>query len=82
VRAKRSGEAIGELRRAAELDPGQARYTYIYAIALNSAGRRQDALVELNANLTRHPADRDTLLALVGISRDAGDPASALDYAQ
>lgn len=82
VRARQSDEAVSELRRAAELDPGQARYGYVYAIALNSAGRRQDALVVLQGNLARHPADRDTLTALVSISRDAGDPVSALDYAQ
>jgi predicted CXXCH cytochrome family protein len=82
VRAKRSGEALAELRRAAELDPAQARYGYIYAIALNSAGRRQDALDALKDNLARHLADRDTLLALVSLNRDAGDQVSALDYAQ
>ncbi|MGH6739773.1 MAG: tetratricopeptide repeat protein [Bradyrhizobium sp.] len=82
VRAKQYEQALGELRRAVELDPGQARYSYIYAIALNSVGRHQDALVVLKDNLERHPADRDTLMALVSISRDAGDPVSALDYAQ
>ncbi|WP_349643821.1 tetratricopeptide repeat protein [Bradyrhizobium sp. LMTR 3] len=42
VRAKRSDEALRELRRASELDPAQARYAYVYAIALDSAGRRKD----------------------------------------
>jgi len=82
VRARQSGQALGELRRAAELDPDLARYTFIYAIALNSAGRPQDALAVLKGNLARHPANRDTLMALVSISRDIGDPVSALDYAQ
>lgn len=82
VRAKRSDAALAELRRAAELDPAQPRYSYIYAIALNSAGRRQEALSTLKDNLARHSADRDTLMALVSISREAGDPVSALDYAQ
>lgn len=82
VRAKQSDDALSELRRAAELDPSRTRYSYIYAIALNSAGRREDALMTLKDILARHPADRDTLMALVGISRDAGDPVSALDYAQ
>lgn len=82
VRAKQSDAALAELRRAAELDPAQARYAYIYGIALNSAGQRQDALAALKDSLARHPADRDTLMALVTISRDAGDPVSELDYAQ
>ena len=33
-------------------------------------------------SLTRHPADRDTLLALVTFNRDAGDVGAALDYAE
>lgn len=82
MRAKQSDQALGELRRAAELDPDFARYSYIYAIALNSAGRPQAALAVLKGNLARHPNDRETLMALVSISRDIGDPVSALDYAQ
>jgi hypothetical protein len=36
----------------------------------------------LKENLARHPADRDTLLALVTFNRDAGDIVSALGYAE
>ena len=36
----------------------------------------------LKDNLARHPADRATLLALIGFSRDAGDFAAALSYAE
>jgi hypothetical protein len=36
----------------------------------------------LKDNLARHPGDRDTLQALVTFSRDAGDFAAALDYAE
>jgi DNA-binding SARP family transcriptional activator len=36
----------------------------------------------LKANLARHPDDRDTMLALVTFSRDAGDISAALEYAQ
>ena len=36
----------------------------------------------LKENLARHPGDRDTLLALISFSRDAGDVAAALDYAE
>ena len=41
VRLKRTDEALAELRRAAELDPSQARYAYVYAVALHSAGTRR-----------------------------------------
>jgi len=82
VRLKRPDEALGELRRAAELAPGQARYAYVYAVGLNSAGRREEAMAVLKETLVQHPADRDATLAIVGLSREAGDPRTALQYAE
>ena len=75
-------QALDELRRAAELDPHQARYAYVYAVALHSVGRGGDAITELKENLARHPGDRDTLFALISFSRDGGDAGAALDYAE
>ena len=66
----------------AELGPGQARYVYVYGVALHSAGRREEALKILERGLASHPADRDILFALAAFTRDRGDLASALDYAQ
>ena len=82
VRLKRSDEALGELRKAADLDPGQARYAYVYAVALHSAGRTNEATAILKENLVRHPNDRDTLSALISFSRESGDISSALEYAE
>jgi predicted CXXCH cytochrome family protein len=82
VRMKRQGEALEEFRLAAELEPGQARYNYVYAVALHSAGRGAEAIAALKENLMRHPGDRDTLLALISFSRDAGDLSTALEYAE
>jgi predicted CXXCH cytochrome family protein len=82
VRLKRQDEAIAELARAAELEPTRARYAYVYAIGLDSTGRRAEAIQALKDNLARHPADRDTLSALVSFNRDARDFASALLYAE
>jgi tetratricopeptide (TPR) repeat protein len=82
TRLKRREEALDELRRAAELDPERARYAYVYAVGLHSAGHVDDAMAALKASLARHPGDRDTLLALVSFSRDVGDVATALDYAE
>jgi tetratricopeptide (TPR) repeat protein len=79
TRLKRREEALDELRRAAELDPERARYAYVYAVGLHSAGHVDDAMAALKASLARHPGDRDTLLALVSFSRDLGDVATALD---
>jgi predicted CXXCH cytochrome family protein len=82
TRLKRSGDALEELRRAAELEPDRARYAYVYGVALHSGGRAADAMAVLKESLARHPTDRDTLLALVTFNRDAGDIASALEYAE
>jgi predicted CXXCH cytochrome family protein len=82
VRLKRSDEALGELRKASEFDPGQARYTYVYAVALHSAGRADEAMTALKENLARHPDDRDTLSALISFSRESGDISSALQFAE
>jgi tetratricopeptide (TPR) repeat protein len=69
-------------RQAAELDPERARYSYVYAVALHSAGRGNDAIGILKESLARHRNDRDTLLALVNYSRESGDIPGALDYAE
>ena len=82
MRLKKQDEAIAELARAAELEPDRARYAYVYAIGLDSTGRRADAIQALKDNLARHPADRDTLSALISFNREAGDFAGALKYAE
>jgi Flp pilus assembly protein TadD len=82
VRLKRLDAAIGELRNAAEWAPAQARYGYVYGVALHSAGRKTEALQVLKENALRNPDDRDTLQALVSFSREAGDTSAALSYAQ
>ena len=81
VRQDRSNEALAEFARAAEIDPDNARYAYVHGIALNSTGRTDEALEVLEASQARHPAGRDTLLALITINRDAGRFAAALSWA-
>ena len=81
-RLKRSDDSLVELGRAAELDPDRARYAYVYAVGLHSAGRVGDAIAALKNNLDKHPADRDSLLALVTFNRDSGNVAAALAYAE
>jgi Tfp pilus assembly protein PilF len=80
ARQQRYPEAIAALARAARLDPRDARYAYVYAVALDSTGKRRDALRVLEANHSRHPADRDTLLALTTINRDLGAREAASRY--
>jgi tetratricopeptide (TPR) repeat protein len=82
ARQRRYAEAIPEFERAARLDPSQARYAFVHAVALDSIGKRREALGALQASHGRHPADRDTLLALTTISRDLGAREAALRYAR
>jgi predicted CXXCH cytochrome family protein len=82
TRLRQPEEALEELARASELEPDHARYAYVYAVALNSAGRSAQAMAVLKAALARHGGDRDILLALVSFNRDAGEFAAALAYAE
>jgi len=82
VRQHNYADAIPELRQASELAPENSRYAYVYAIALNSIGASAQALQLLEDTHKRHPADRDTLLALVSIARENGDFATALLHAR
>jgi Flp pilus assembly protein TadD len=82
IRLNLRDEALEELGKATELAPDQARYAYVYAVGLHSSGHNTEAMTVLKDSLTRHPADRDTLLALISFNRDAGEFATALEYAE
>ncbi len=82
VRRKRMPEALAELEGAARLAPESARYGYVYAVALNDAGRPKQAMEVLQRVLAHHPNDRDTLSALIGFARAQGHPRQALGYAR
>jgi predicted CXXCH cytochrome family protein len=82
TRLKRPDDALAELRKAAELEPDQPRYAYIYVVALHSSGRRDEAMTMLKNELKSHPGDREILQALVSFSRMAGDAKAALGYAE
>ena len=82
VRLKRLDDALVELGRAAELDHNNARYAYVYGVALHSAGRLQEAIAQLKESQARHPDNRDIVMAIVSFSREAGDTATALQFAE
>jgi len=54
--------------------------SYVYAVALHSAGRKNEAMETLEAVLAKHPDNRNVLLALMTFSRDAGQLTVALAY--
>jgi Flp pilus assembly protein TadD len=82
VRQGRRSEALAELARAVELAPDDARHATVYAVALHGAGRVPEALAVLAATHERRPLDRDVLVTLATLQRDAGDRAAALRHAR
>jgi tetratricopeptide (TPR) repeat protein len=82
VRKGASQAALTELAIAVKLAPESTRYAYVYAIGLNSAGKRDAALAVLKTADVRQPFDLDILGALVSINREAGNARAALPYAR
>jgi Flp pilus assembly protein TadD len=65
VRSQRLDAAVQELARAVELSPQNSRYAYVYAVALEGAGRTPEAISVLEAAQGQAPSDRDILTALI-----------------
>jgi predicted CXXCH cytochrome family protein len=82
VRKKDNSAALQELALAAQLDPDNARYVYVYAVGLHSSGKRTEALAVLRAAEKRHPYDLEILSALISMNLEAGDGKAALPYAK
>jgi Flp pilus assembly protein TadD len=82
VRQKRMAEALDALGEAARLRPEEARYAYVFGVALHSAGEAGRAVEVLRKANLRHPGNRDLLLALAIISREMGSREVALEYAR
>ena len=80
VRQKRYADAVKELTEAVRLDPDNARYAYVQAVALNDMGQPQQALKILQAAIRRQPYDRDLVAGLAIYSARAGDRNAALSY--
>ena len=80
TRLKRGDTALEEFSRAAGLEPGNARFAYVHAIALHSNGRADAAIAQLRSALEMHPVDGDIISALVSFYRQRGDSAQATRY--
>jgi Flp pilus assembly protein TadD len=81
-RQQRSKEAVDELRQAAQMDPNNTRYVYVYAVVLNSTGDPQQAIMILQGANAAHPDNVEILQALVSFHRDLGNQAAARKYAE
>ena len=82
VRQKQYADALPLLARAAALQPSNVRYSYVYAVALNSTGQADQAVRILQQAHQRRPADRDVLTGLIAFERDRGNLATAIGYAK
>lgn len=74
--------ALQHFRAAAELEPGFARFAYVYGIALNSLGFAEDASEVLGKARKSFPEDYDIAWALATIIRDRGDIDTARSLAE
>ena len=82
IRQKDLDSALLPLSKAAQLAPNSNRYIYVYAVALHSAGRLDEAIEQLKYLLNKNPEDFNTLYTLVTFNKDAGRNRSALLYAK
>ncbi len=82
IRAKRTHEALAALRQAYELEPAQARYAYVYAVALSSMGHDAQGRSVLERGLSASPSDVQLLSALLQDAMRGRDVARALPLAE
>lgn len=82
VRQRQIDAALVELATAARLAPADARYAYVYGVALNSKGNTAQAIAVLEAANRRFGGDTDILEALATMERDRGKRDAALAYAR
>jgi predicted CXXCH cytochrome family protein len=82
VRQHQQAAALDALKRAAELDPNDARFTYVYAVAVHSAGRVDEGIAILEQAQKRWPYDRDLLLGLASFQLEAGKTGAARQTAR
>jgi len=80
VRQKKLEPALEYLAKAAKLAPELPRYSYVYGVALNTAGQVERSLQVLEAAHQHSPANADILLALVNYNKAAGHLDAARAY--
>ena len=72
VRNKESEKAIPELKKAAELDPDNARFSYVYAISLGEKDPKK-AIEILEEAYPKHTGDLQIVSGLVYYYKQIGD---------
>jgi predicted Zn-dependent protease len=82
VRRQRTEAAVKELKLASMLSPDNPRYVYVYAVALNSTGKPEQAIKILQVAHDAHPHDVEILSALVAFHRDQGNHLAMRAYGE
>ena len=82
VRQQKMQDALRQLEQAANQAPEQARYQYVYGIALQSAKGTSAAIAYLKKASSRHQTDVNIRYALASFSYESGDKESAQQYAK
>ena len=82
VRQQNLPAAIKHLQKSAELESGNARFNYIYAVALDAQGNTEHSIKILEQTQQQHPTDRDVLYALVAYHQKLGQSQKAKHYAK
>jgi len=82
VRAHQTAAALASLKKAVQLVPTDPRFSYVLAVATASNGDRNEAIRILEAILKTRPNDANSLQALSGYLREAGQTARAGEVRQ
>jgi predicted CXXCH cytochrome family protein len=82
VRKHEVDVALKEFETAVKQAPDNARYAFVYAVALHSAGKTKDALKVLQTAERHWPYDLEILSMLINLQRESGQIDSALVYAK
>jgi predicted CXXCH cytochrome family protein len=80
VRQGKKAAALVSLAAAAHNAPENPRYAYVYAIALNDAGKTNTAIAVLARSLEHNPYHRASLAAIVSLYEQIGNSAQARKY--
>jgi len=82
VRQKLYQEALDQFAQASKLAPDDARFSYVYGVALKSLGKRDESRTIIREALERHPWDASLLNATLGDALENGDAGSAAPIAK
>lgn len=67
------------MKKAVDLAPTDARFSYVLAVALAGRGDRDEAIRVLERTLEHHPSDVAALRALTGVLSEAGQSERAAE---